>query len=419
MRIQQQFEEFYSKIKLTTSQKEDAKKKYDGVCKKLHDYYYPDIEYSGTTKLLIGSYGKHTNIRPPRDVDVLFIMPKDKFSQYDDNESNGQSQLLQDIKKILSKKYTTTDKIRGWGKVVLIQFADGTHDVELLPAWEQDDGKFIIPNTEKGGHWEIWDPRTEIQNIEDSDKTSKGKTRALIRMIKKWSENCSVKIKSHKIENEVLEFFEEYETEDKDYSILVRDFFECFLKNADEESKSHIKTALSRAIKACDFEEQDKFDEASEEWKKIFGDDFPSPNEEKIVAPSRQSDLVLGDSSHCKPLQWSFQRIYRVNINAYVYVGNKSKKLGGINSDGRNLAKGFQLKFIANTNASGESKYYWQVVNTGKAAKEAGGLRGKIFEGGMVRWEHTEYHGKHWIECFIVRNNICVARSGKFFVNIK
>ena len=279
MRIQQQFEEFYSKIKLTTSQKEDAKKKYDGVCKKLHDYYYPDIEYSGTTKLLIGSYGKHTNIRPPRDVDVLFIMPKDKFSQYDDNESNGQSQLLQDIKKILSKKYTTTDKIRGWGKVVLIQFADGTLDVELLPAWEQDDGKFIIPNTEKGGHWEIWDPRTEIQNIEDSDKTSKGKTRALIRMIKKWSENCSVKIKSHKIENEVLEFFEEYETEDKDYSILVRDFFECFLKNADEESKSHIKTALSRAIKACDFEEQDKFDEASEEWKKIFGDDFPSPNE--------------------------------------------------------------------------------------------------------------------------------------------
>ena len=77
------------------------------------------------------------------------------------------------------------------------------------------------------------------------------------------------------------------------------------------------------------------------------------------------------------------------------------------------------MKFIANTNASGESKYYWQVVNTGKAAKEAGGLRGKIFEGGMVRWEHTEYHGKHWIECFIVRNNICVARSGKFFVNIK
>ena len=98
MSIQKQFEQFYENIKLTSSQREDAKKKYNGVCKKLHDHYYPDSEYNGSTKLLIGSYGKRTNIRPPRDVDVLFIMPDDKFDQYDDNESNGQSQLLQDIK---------------------------------------------------------------------------------------------------------------------------------------------------------------------------------------------------------------------------------------------------------------------------------------------------------------------------------
>ena len=89
--IQNQFEKFYENIKLTPAQREDAKKKYRGVCKKLHDHYYPDIEYIGKTKLLFGSYGKHTNIKPPRDVDVLFIMPEDKFAQYDDNQSNGQS----------------------------------------------------------------------------------------------------------------------------------------------------------------------------------------------------------------------------------------------------------------------------------------------------------------------------------------
>lgn len=188
MSIQIQFEQFYENIKLTPLQREDAKRKYNGVCKKLHDYYYTDIEYIGNTKLLIGSYGKHTNIRPPRDVDILFIMPDDKFKQYDDNESNGQSQLLQDIKNILSEKYTTTDKIKGWGKVVLIQFSDGTHNVELLPAWEQDDGKFVIPNSGRGGFWEIWDPKSEIQIINDSDKQTEGKTRSLIRMIKKWSE---------------------------------------------------------------------------------------------------------------------------------------------------------------------------------------------------------------------------------------
>ena len=418
MSIQQQFEQFYENIKLTSAQKEDAKKKYTGVCKKLHDYYYPEIEYTGTTKLLIGSYGKRTNIRPPRDVDILFIMPDDKFDQYDDNESNGQSQLLQDIKKILSEKYSTTDKIKGWGKVILIQFSDGTHNIELLPAWERNDGKFTIPNTAEGGYWETWDPRAEIQKIEDSDKSTKGETRFLVRIIKKWSENCSVELKSFQIENMVLEFFGKDEHKDKNYSNLVRDFFDNFSSSVDDKSKSHFDTALNRAKKACDFENEGKIDEVTQEWKKIFGDDFPS-SEKKDKHDVQEAKPTLADYSHCEPLQWPFTEINKVSIDAYIYTENKAKRLGGINSDGRNLSVGFSLKFIAKTNAEGDFDYYWQVINTGYAARIANDLRGNIFEGSKIQWEHTKYHGKHWIECFIVQDNTCVARSGKFFVNIK
>ena len=416
MSIQEQFEQFYENIKLTSSQREDAKKKYDGVCKKLHDYYYPNTEYDGSTKLLIGSYGKHTNIRPPRDVDVLFFMPNDKFEQYDDNESNGQSQLLQDIKRILREKYSTTDKIKGWGKVVLIQFADGTHNIELLPAWQTENGKFIIPNTKDGGFWEIWDPRAEIKKISDSDKKTNGKTRALIRMVKKWSENCSVKLKSFQIEEKIVDFFVS-EDSDKEYPVLVRDFFRYFCRLADENVKSYLKTAYNRARKACDLESEGKIVEAVEEWKKIFGSDFPSIDSS---SKSFQEDKpVLADYSHCEPIKWPFERKYKVRIDAYIYTENKAKRLGGINSDGRSLSPNLCLKFIAKTNTEGVFKYYWQVVNTGEEARRNNDLRGNIFEGNQVQWEHTKYSGKHWIECFIVQNNICVARSGKFFVNIK
>lgn len=58
MVITDYFLQFYENIKLTKLQREDAVTKYTGVCKKLHDYYYPESEYSGKTKLLIGSYGK-------------------------------------------------------------------------------------------------------------------------------------------------------------------------------------------------------------------------------------------------------------------------------------------------------------------------------------------------------------------------
>jgi len=419
MAIQEQFEEFYNKIKLTKAQKDDAITKYNGVCKKLHDHFYTNQDYTGSTKLLIGSYGKRTNIRPPRDVDVIFIMPEEIFDKYDKSDSNGQSQLLQDIRAILSKKYTTTDKISGWGKIVLVQFSDDTHNVELLPAWEHEDKQFVIPNTEEGGSWETWDPRSEIKNINNSDDEAKGKTRALIRMTKKWVDNCSVKLKSFKIERTVLKFINPEEHARENYSDLIKDFFDHFKSNSDKDSKSHLTTAFNRAKMACEYEKEGNIDKATQEWKKIYGDDFPSHGEEKTVTPSLQSDPVLGDSSHCKPLPWSFERIYRVNIDAYVYTENKSKRLGGINSDGRNLSLGFRLKFIANTNISGEFKYYWQVVNTGTSARDAGDLRGEILEGEKVKWEHTKYLGKHWIECFIIQNEVCVARSGKFFVKIK
>ncbi len=418
MSINDQFLKFYEKIKLTTSQKEEAKNKYNGVCKKLHSVYYDDITYDGSTKLLIGSYAKHTQIRPARDIDVIFKMPPDKFNQYDNNQSNGQSRLLQDIKIILEEKYPDTT-IKAFGKVVVLEFADTKHNVELLPAWEKSDKTFTIPNSEKGGFWEYWDPRSEIEAIKDSDKKT-GKTKALIRMIKKWSENCSVSLTSYKIEKKVLGFFSIFSSYEDKYSFLVRDFFSYFYQTISDESvKSHLNTANIRAKKACDFEEEESFEKTVDEWRKIFGDDFPAALLKEATLSSDLLTPTLGDYSHCRPLEWPYNQINKVKIDAYIYTSDKNKKLGGINSNGRSLNRNFNLKFIATTNAKGSFDYYWQVVNTGTEAINDGGLRGVFIQGNRVQWEYTKYRGKHWIECFIIQNDICIARSRKFFVNIK
>ena len=417
MSINDQFLKFHENIKLTSSQRDDAITKYTGVCKKLHDYYYPTTEYNGNTKLLIGSYGKQTNIRPARDIDVIFFMPSEKFSQYDDNTSNCQSQLLQDIKKILEEKYPDTP-IKAFGKVVVLEFADTKHNVDLLPAWENENGTFKIPNSENNGSWEQWDPRSEIKKIKDSD-TNTGKTKSLIRMIKKWSENCTVKLKSYQIENSILDFFSFNDCSEKEYSEIIKLFFDYFHSTtSDEGIKSHIATALNRANKAYDFEKEDKLNEAVAEWRKIFGDDFPATLEKNITIP-HNTEMSLADYSHCEALKWPFSNDCRVGIDAYIYNEAKTTKLGGINSDGRSLSTGLQIKFIANTNANNNFQYYWQVVNTGNTARQAGDLRGKFFLGNQSQWEHTKYAGKHWVECFIIQNNACIARSGKFFINIK
>ena len=42
-----------------------------------------------------------------------------------------------------------------------------------------------------------------------------------------------------------------------------------------EDKKSCVETAYSRSVKAIEYMDDDKPKEASEEWRKIFGNEFP------------------------------------------------------------------------------------------------------------------------------------------------
>lgn len=54
---------------------------------------------------------------------------------------------------------------------------------------------------------------------------------------------------------------------------------------------------------------------------------------------------------------------------------------------------------------------YWKVRNTGEEAIRANCIRGQIVRdtGSLRRDEPTLYRGKHYVECYIVRNGVCVA----------
>jgi len=87
------------------------------------------------------------------------------------------------------------------------------------------------------------------------------------------------------------------------------------------------------------------------------------------------------------------------------------------------LPKDYSIRFEARTNVPRPFEMRWQVVNTGDEAERAGQLRGGFYDGdgngGLIRKESTRYTGMHWVECFIVKDGRCVARSGEFVVNIE
>ena len=293
--MEREFLDFINEITLTHCQYEDAKTKYTGVCQKLYSHYY-DGEYDDGKKYLFGSYKTKTNVRPlteDQDVDVLFKIPQSTYDKFDKYESNGQAALLQEVRNILKEKYTITDTIKAWGKVVLVQFQENHHNVELLPALEQDDDTFLIPNSENGGSWETFDPRAEVERFQTSNENTSGLTRELAKMLKAWAHNTtSMSYKSCKRLDDVIAFLDEFYPQGKEtttYAKIVFDFFDYMSSRCGDNIKSYIATALSHARNALEYDNNEKPVEASEQWRAIFGDKFPKVQSNPIKKNESQS----------------------------------------------------------------------------------------------------------------------------------
>ena len=131
--------------------------------------------------------------------------------------------------------------------------------------------------------------------------------------------------------------------------------------------------------------------------------------------------LLRFDVGHRQAPQWHVASTrYSASVQArYTRRGFRPTPFA---SNSAPLPKGVDLIFEANTNVPKPYKVHWQVVNTGQEASRAGQLRGDFYESnksGKQRTESTKYSGMHWVECFVVKDGVCVARSGEFVVNIE
>ncbi|MCV4600250.1 nucleotidyltransferase, partial [Escherichia coli] len=67
------------------------------------------------------------------DLDMIFQLPYSEYQKYNSYLGNGQSALLQAVKRSIEKTYATTS-IRGDGQVILVPFNDGI-TFEVVPAF--------------------------------------------------------------------------------------------------------------------------------------------------------------------------------------------------------------------------------------------------------------------------------------------
>lgn len=292
MAVGTRFTKFLQNLTLTDTQVNDGITKHTGVRRALNQHYWGSSD-GYANSILVGSWGKSTEIRPPRDIDILFKLPKNVYDRYQQLPygRNKQSELLQEVKRVLERSYTTTD-MRGDGQVVTVKF--GSYAVEVAPAFAlQNSAQFWICNTHAGGSYKTVDPVAEQEAVKLSNDRTKGNTRDLIRMMKCWQAYCSVPMKSFWIELVAVDFLGTWRHAGNTtvyYDYIVRDFLAHLVARANwtfyvpgtRESImigsnwiSRAESALERAKKACDYEAATRDFDAGYEWQKIFGDAIP------------------------------------------------------------------------------------------------------------------------------------------------
>ena len=95
--------------------------------------------------------------------------------------------------------------------------------------------------------------------------------------------------------------------------------------------------------------------------------------------------------------------------------GFREAMLSRILASGQRVSRVRGLEFVLTTDVPQPFDVKWKVRNVGDEAKRRNCLRGEIIDsnrmGGMARHESADFRGPHYVECYVLKDGIVVARD--------
>jgi hypothetical protein len=161
-------------------------------------------------------------------------------------------------------------------------------------------------------------------------------------------------------------------------------------------------------------------------WQDIFGSDFPNALPAAALAASTPTTVLTKSAVPAGPPAPGEEFIEQravLNITHHVTLGsefteptawNRAMRRRSLRSRRGHVPKERSLRFfIADTDVPEPYTVLWKVRNHGVEAARLGQLRGQIMSDGgqRSRTETSRYSGRHWVECYIVKTGVCVARD--------
>jgi hypothetical protein len=197
------------------------------------------------------------------------------------------------------------------------------------------------------------------------------------------------------------------------------------LKEKDKTKVKNLETRIERILDDLEilFENDCTIKKAKDAWKKVFNHEFWDPaNEDSVFSESY--NLM---KSNCKSIlgyddteefigNFVPIALMRVEFKIDCRVKNdvRTKKLRKMIKNDELVPLDCELEFyLENVPVSSPYKVFWKVKNNGEEAIKNNQIRGQILDGGIAStWiEHSAFPGNHFVECYIIKDGICVAED--------
>lgn len=377
------------------------------------------------------------------DIDVAIV--------FDDVNLNGlgyiavKNMIVDALKRKCTNFKTAPEALTNCVRIV---YYDNYHiDFAIYKRTKNDDGSYSYEHA--GSDWRPRDPRAISNWFKDEIKEHGEKLRQAVRLSKMFCKSreiwkmpggliqsvlCDEKIQDYEkmdemfyntireVQSRLEEDIEVYNPTDNTQSLL--------LKQTDKDKMNNLCNRLKDKLGKLDilFNDECTTKQAIEAWYEFFQHDFWTYNEvtDKRAFAIAESTMIKSynntiyeyddtdeDIVNIMPVE----DIYYIKLDCKVVDNNKTMiKLSTINSKGQKVPLDRNLEFYLDENRVPKPyKVYWKVKNEGLEAIKNNSIRGDIFESTdeiqEVMKEHSSFGGNHYVECYIVKNGVCVAKD--------
>lgn len=372
-----------------------------------------------------GSYAQRTIIKPVGDrefdADVLLAMRE--------HPTWTPTEYTAELKRAFEGSATYSGKAHKRTRCVFLDYADDFH-IDVIPFVE---GRPAITNN-KTDSWETSDPQAFTEWLTGKSRVvGGGRLQAVLRLLKYLRDSkTTFSIKSVLLTILVGNVVESWRSAAdtkyygdtatalvnivEDLSAYLQanpsmppiydpagtghDFRERWDQKGYANFRSQIASYASKIRTAYDAE---TLEASVEGWQSVFGASFTAPAAKATERATFAEEFI--DSTLQIPIRLSKNvtlvgRVRRAGVARAYDLSRRGDRVQ------KNRTIDFEIRDLDVTEPH---QVFWKVKNYGNEALEAHQLRGDVVEGGTSRYETTSYVGSHYVEVYIVQNNVCVA----------